>query len=89
VHYLSARVRVAALDIPRLAMRCAATRRGAVAIDDAVWHDVVLLLLDFDETHGAFSVPCDRKVANLDCDRDVIRAAINVGLDERDGASHE
>jgi hypothetical protein len=64
VHYLSARVRVAALDIPRLTMRCAATGRGAVAIDDAVWHDVVLLLLDFDETHGAFSVPCDRKVGN-------------------------
>ena len=52
MYYLSARVAV--LNITRMAMRCAATGWGAVAIYDPVRNDVVLLLLDFDETHRAF-----------------------------------
>jgi hypothetical protein len=48
-----------------------------VAVDDAVGDDVLFCFFDADETHAG---RCD---AASRCDRDVIRAPINVGL--RDG----
>jgi hypothetical protein len=56
---------------------------------------VVLFLLDFDQTHGAFALATGgsdseaSKSGKLRCDRDVIRATINVGFDRgRDEAHH-
>lgn len=54
-------------------------------VDDAVGDDVVLFLLDFDETHlediyAIRASSADMRPLGSGCDRPVIRATINVGL---------